>query len=100
MSANVSLSYFNSIKVQLIQNILQEFLLAPYYFNSIKVQLIPKSVTDGTSGIAHFNSIKVQLILEYEVGGNYKLPFQFHKGTINTRAADSMKWRNWYISIP
>ena len=81
----VILSSFNSIKVRLI-------LCIPTFkndlvsgFNSIKVRLIRSLNFPKIPSIPSFNSIKVRLILLTPAFVQDVLPFQFHKGSINTR---------------
>ena len=58
-------------------------------FNSIKVQLKPYNCDYITPSDSNFNSIKVQLKPPVDAFQHVRIKFQFHKGTIKTKAAEA-----------
>ena len=69
-------------------------------FNSIKVRLKPVARLVSWSKRPNFNSIKVRLKLKIVLLVSVSVIFQFHKGTIKTRAKRKVPhWRRYFNSI-
>ena len=71
-----------------------------FYFNSIKVRLRHCKFLDMKVEKVYFNSIKVRLRPPRASQPLPSLPFQFHKGSIKTRAVRIIRREEMEISIP